>query len=111
MSAATLYRTHLGDVVSFDGRVGTVIALEADDALDVVTGLPTSATGKRYGRMALIDCGQSLCTRCGDVDRPPGFRDVWGNRWWGHYADECELSPVTLSPLLENAQEIEGALF
>lgn len=113
--SADVYRTTVGEIVSFPftkgPRVGVVLSMEAEDALDLVTRLPTSKDGKRYGRMVLMDCRQSDCPRCSVPGRPPGFRDVWGNRWWGHYADECQLSFAGIFPMLENAPELKGGLF
>lgn len=112
---ADVYRTHLGDVVQWqygkEMRVGTVTAIKAEDAFHIDTKSLFAHSGEYMGRLVTIDCAQPSCRMCSTVGKPPGHVDEFGNKWWGHYCCECQLSDVTLSPLLENVQALNGALF
>jgi hypothetical protein len=106
---ADVHRTFLGELVQWNYgekiKMGTVRWINDEDATWTETGEPFSSDGKYFGRLVTIECVDDACKLCHGAEKPFMHVGEQGQKWWAHYCNECQLSPVS------ETVSVQGVLF
>lgn len=106
---ADVHRTFIGELVQWKYgekfKVGQVRWIADEDSTWSENESPYFSDGKYIGRLTMIECVEEECKFCHGTDKPFGHVGEHGQRWWAHYCNECQLSPVT------ETVTVQGVLF
>lgn len=105
---AKVYRTQIGELIqwSYGSEIKHGIVRWLADEDSAWSGDDTPFyNGSYLGRLATIECIDDKCLRCKGAEKKFAEIGEHGQKWWAHYCNESQLSPVTESV------SVQGVLF
>ena len=105
---ADVHRTFIGELVQWPYesgfKHGVVRWLDEEDSTWSGDDTPYY-NGSYLGRLATIECIDEKCLLCKGAEKKFAEVGEHGQKWWAHYCNESQLSPVT------ETVSVQGVLF